>query len=70
MDTAATAAGVVAAITAAIYAFKKFSDQSNEVGADLIQFGNLTKTPIDTLQRWQQLGISSSVTTDEVTQSF
>lgn len=68
-DVATTVGVVTTALAGAIYAFEKLSSESNQTGFGLSQFEKATGLSADTLQRWQQLGINSGVTADEVTKS-
>lgn len=65
-----SALGVIAAITTAIYTFRKFGEQSNQTGMDLKNFESTTDTSIATLQRWQQLGIHAGLAPEAMTHAF
>lgn len=69
-DTMSAAFGVTAAITSAVYAFRKFGEQSNATGMDLKNFENTTGLSTDSLQRWQQLGISAGQSAETMTAAF
>lgn len=56
-----------AAISAAVYAFKEFSAQSNSAGMGIAQFNARTGQSEQALQRWQYLMRQSGVSTEETT---
>lgn len=66
LEVGTVAAGITAGITAAVYAFKKLSAESNQTGQELTQFSNLTGLSADKLQRWQQLALKSGESADEL----
>lgn len=71
LGAASMAAGKIAlALGAAVAAFRKLGEQSNEAGFGLKEFELVQDSTSDTLQRWAQLSIHAGHSADEMKESF
>lgn len=70
VEVAKVATYVTGGLTAALYAFRKLAEESEDTGASLKKFENLTGLSGDKLQRWQQLAVNSNSSAEEMAKTI